>query len=80
MIQKASGNEALGHTEVKEWFTLFKEGQTSVESDERSGRPSTVRYQLMFDKVHSAVLDSQRITNGSSPTSWGFWLVRYSPV
>jgi len=27
-IQKAFGNEAVGHTEVKEWFRLFKEGQT----------------------------------------------------
>ena len=46
MIQKAFGNEAMGHTQVMEWFRLFKEGQTSAESDERSGRPSTGRKQL----------------------------------
>jgi len=79
MIQKTSGNEEMGHTQVKEWLWLFKEGQTSVESDERSGRPSTGRNQLMIDKVHSAVLDSRRTIIRISPTSWGFCLVQYSP-
>jgi hypothetical protein len=36
MFHKAFGNESLGHTEVKEWFRQFKEGRTSVESDECS--------------------------------------------
>jgi hypothetical protein len=52
----------MGHTQVKEWFMQFKEGQTSVESDECSGRPSTSRNQLVTDKMHSAVLDNRRIT------------------
>jgi len=79
MIQKAFGNEAMGHTQVKEWIRPFKEGRASLESDQCSGRPSTRRYQLMIDKVHSAVLDSRRITIRRSPTSWGFCLVWYSP-
>jgi len=36
MIHKAFGNESLGHTQVEEWFRQFKEGWTSVESDECS--------------------------------------------
>jgi len=38
MIQKALGKKAMGCTQVKEWFIQFKEGHTSVESGERSGR------------------------------------------
>jgi len=79
MIQKAFGNEAMGHIQVKEWFRLFKEGQALVESDEHSERPSTGRYQLMIDKVHYVVVDSQRVAIRSSPTSWGFCLASYSP-
>ena len=61
-IQKAFGKEAIGHTQVKERFRLFKEGRTSVESDECSERPSMSRNQLMSDEVHSVVLDDWRIT------------------
>jgi AraC-like DNA-binding protein len=62
IIQKAFGNEAMGCTQVKEWFRHFKEGWTSAESDEHSGRPSTSRNQVMIDKVLSAMLDNRRIT------------------
>jgi hypothetical protein len=62
MIQKAFGNKAMGHTQVKEWFKQFKEGWTSVESDECSGSLTTSRNQLMIEKVHSAMLDNCRIT------------------
>jgi len=62
MIQKAFGNKAMGHTQVKEWFKRFKKGWTSVESDECSGSLSTSRNQLMFDNVLSAMLDNCRIT------------------
>ena len=62
MIQKGFGNEALGCTQIKEWFRWCKEGRTSVESDEHSGRPATGRNQLMIDKVHFSMLDNQRIT------------------
>jgi hypothetical protein len=57
MIQKTSGKNAMGCTQVKEWFMQFKEGHTSVESGEHSGRPSSSRTQPMTDKVRSAVLE-----------------------
>jgi hypothetical protein len=56
------GNEAMGCLQVKKWYKWFREGWTSVESDECSGRPSVNRNQLMIDEVHSAVLDNKRIT------------------
>ena len=50
MIQKAFGNEAMGYTQVKEWFCSSKEGQTSVQSDEFSGRSSIKWNQMMIEK------------------------------
>jgi hypothetical protein len=46
MFQKAFGNETMGRTQVTEWFRRFKEGRTSVEGDERSGRTSTRKKEL----------------------------------
>jgi hypothetical protein len=41
MLKTASGDNAMGRTQTFEWFARFKRGKTSVESSERSGRPST---------------------------------------
>jgi hypothetical protein len=57
MVQKAFGNEAMGYTQVKEWFWQFVEVRSSVEGDKCSGRHSMRWNQLMIDKVHSAMLD-----------------------
>ena len=43
LLQQAYGEDAMGRTQVFDWFRPFKEGRTSVESDYRSGRPSTSR-------------------------------------
>jgi hypothetical protein len=53
ITQKAFGNEAMGHKQVKEW--------TSVNTDEHSEGSSTSRNNLMTDTVHSAMLHSWRI-------------------
>ena len=39
LLQQAYGEDAMGHTQVFDWFRRFKEGRTSVESDLPSGRP-----------------------------------------
>jgi len=41
LLQQAYGEDVMGRTQVFDWFRRFKEGRTSVESDPRSGRPST---------------------------------------
>jgi len=38
-IQQVFGDDAMGVTQIKEWFNRFKNGRTSVESEQRSGRP-----------------------------------------
>jgi len=40
LLHQAYGEDAMGSTQVFDWFRRFKEGRASVESDPRSGRPS----------------------------------------
>ena len=43
LLQQAFGEDAIGLTQVFDWFCRFKEGRSSVESDLHSGRPSASR-------------------------------------
>ena len=61
-IQQAFGNEALSPTQIKQWFKRFKDGHASVESDPRSGRPSTSRKEEVMDQVREKVLEDRRLT------------------
>jgi len=41
MIRHVYGTEAMSRARCFEWLASFKRGRTSLEDDERSGRPST---------------------------------------
>ena len=62
LLQQAYGEDAMGHTQVFDWFHRFKEGRTSVESDPCSGRPSTSRNKEMIPKVRTVVRNNRRLT------------------
>ncbi|GFX42464.1 FLJ37770-like protein [Trichonephila clavipes] len=53
MLQKAFKDECMGKTQIKEWYGRFKNGRTSVNSDPRSGRPSTGTSQSRQERYHS---------------------------
>ena len=55
LLQQAYGEDAMGRTQMFDWFRPFKEGRTSVESDPRSGRPSTSGNEKMIAKVKTIV-------------------------
>ncbi|XP_064090828.1 protein GVQW3-like [Macrobrachium nipponense] len=61
-IQQAFGDEAMGITQIKEWYNRFKQEQISVESKPRSGRPSTSRNKEFVENVRRIVEDDRRIT------------------
>ena len=62
LLQQPYGEDAMGRTQVFDWFRRFKEGRTSVESDPRSGRPSTSRNEEMMSKVRTIVRSNRRLT------------------
>lgn len=61
-IQTVFGEDAMGITQIKDWYNRFKDGRTSAESDPRSGRPSTCRNDDVIAKVNAAVMRDRRVT------------------
>ncbi|GFY08975.1 protein GVQW3 [Trichonephila clavipes] len=62
MLQKAFKDEWMGKTQIKEWYGRFKNGRTSVDSDPRSGRPSTGTSSHNVERVRVAVEQDHRLT------------------
>jgi hypothetical protein len=58
-IQQASGNDAMGVTQIKEWYNRFKNGRTSVDSEQHTGRPSTSRNPDVINKVRSLIMEDR---------------------
>ena len=61
-IQWVFGDDAMGITQIKEWYNRFKDGRTSVESDARAGRPSTSRNDELIDQVWTFVMQDHHVT------------------
>ncbi|XP_014770146.1 protein GVQW3-like [Octopus bimaculoides] len=61
-IQEAFGDDALGKVQIKEWYNRFKDGRTSVDSEPRSGRPSTSGDDEMIAKVRRIVYEERHVT------------------
>jgi transposase len=61
-IQQAFGDDAMGATQIKEWFNRFKDGCKLAESDQRFGRPSTSRNANVIEIVCSLILEDCRLT------------------
>lgn len=61
-IKEAFGHDAMGRSQIQEWFNRFKERRTSVESDPRSGRPSTSRNEVVINTVHAVIMEDHRLT------------------
>jgi hypothetical protein len=51
MIKQAYGEEALGHSVVFKWHKLFAQGRDSLEDEEHTGQPKTVRTELKMQKI-----------------------------
>ena len=55
MIKKAFGDDSLSEAQIKLWYRRFKDGWESVESDSRSGRPSTSRTPEYVKSAQAAI-------------------------
>jgi len=62
LLQQAYGEDAMGRTQVFDWYRRFKEGRTSDESEPRSIPPSTSRKQKMIATVRTTVGNDRRMT------------------
>jgi hypothetical protein len=59
-IQQAFGDDAMGATQIKEWFNRLKDGRTLV--DQCSGRPSTSWNANVIEYVCSLILEDRPST------------------
>jgi hypothetical protein len=62
MLQEAFGDNAMSQSKTFLWYKRFKEGRTSVDDDERSGRPSTSTTPENIANVREAILADRRRT------------------
>jgi hypothetical protein len=62
MIQQAFGDDAMGATQIKEWFNRFKDGCTLADSDQRFGRLSTSQNANVIENVRSLILEDRHLT------------------
>ena len=61
-IQKVLGDNAISAVQIKVLYKLFKDGQESVGSDPRSGRPATSRAPENVERVRAAINEDRRLT------------------
>ena len=61
-IQRVFGDDAIGITQIKDWYNRFKDGRTSVESDVRSDRSSTSRNEELIDQVRALAMQDCHVT------------------
>jgi hypothetical protein len=61
-IQRVFRDDAMGITRIKERHNRFRDGRTSVESDARSGWPSTSQNAELIDQVRTVVMQDRCFT------------------
>jgi len=62
MLQEAFRDNAMSQSKNLIWYKCFKDGQTSFNDDEHSGRPSTSTTPENIAKVREAILADRRQT------------------
>ena len=55
-------DDSMNEAQIKLWYRRFKDGWESVESDRRSGRPSTSRTPENVESVRAAINKHRRLT------------------
>ncbi|PNF21101.1 hypothetical protein B7P43_G05549 [Cryptotermes secundus] len=62
MLKTAYKDDAMGKTQVFEWFSRFKNGELSIDDKSRSGRPSTARTHENVEKIREIIKEDRRRT------------------
>lgn len=62
MLKTAYKEDAMGKSQVYEWFARFKCGDMSSDDKPRSGRPSTARNDENVEKIRELLLTDRRQT------------------
>jgi hypothetical protein len=61
-IKPSSSEDATGHMQVSMCFCCSKDGRTSIQNDEHTGRPSMRRNEEVTSRVCDVLTADQRLT------------------
>jgi len=62
MLKTAFGEQAIGRSQTFQWFSRFKAGRTSIDDDERSGRPVSTSMPEMIERLRQIIREDCRRT------------------
>ena len=62
MIQQGFGDQSLSRAQVFQWHARFKTGRTSVDDDERTGRPTSCTTPETVARIQELVRHDRRPT------------------
>ena len=62
MLKTVFGEQAMGRSQTFQWFSRFKAGRTSIDDDERSGRPVSSSMPEMIERVRQIIRKDHRRT------------------
>jgi len=61
-LQRAYGSVCMGASNVRRWVKHFKDGNTSIQDEPRSGRPRTASTERDKERVDEIIQDDRRVT------------------
>ncbi|PNF18456.1 hypothetical protein B7P43_G09006 [Cryptotermes secundus] len=61
-FQRAYGSVCMGASSVRRWVKHFKDGNTSIEDEPRSGRPRTALTERNKERVDEIIQEDRRVT------------------
>ena len=61
-LQRAYGSVCMGMSSVRRWVKHFKDGNTSIQDQPRSGRPWTASTECNKERVDKIIQDDRRVT------------------
>ena len=61
-LQHAYGSVCMGASSVRGWVKHFKDGNTSIQDQPRSGRPRTASTERNKERVDEIIQDDRRVT------------------
>ena len=62
MLKTTFGEQSMGRSQTFQWFSRFKAGRTSIDDDERSGRPVSSSTPEMIERLRQIIREDRRRT------------------
>ena len=59
MLKTAFGEQTMVRSQTFQWFSQFKAGRTSIDDDERSGRPVSSSTPEMIERVRQIIREDR---------------------